>query len=269
MRVFVNNQYDKIERCILVYPSNLQKTDNQITNEINLKRASKQYNTLINIVIENGVKAHFLDINGRPSQLFATDIGFVINDLLFVTKMKEQVRQAEIDELKEFVQNNKIKHYVMQSTVEGGDILVHNHKVFIGQGERTSEDAFLEIGNILKANNMNYELIKVFFEVSKIHLDCTFNILDKNTCIMSKDVFNREEVVKHFSKVIEIEPEELKFLAPNIVNLGHNHILCSSGSFADVLRSNGYVTTFIEFDEINKDKGSLACCVFPILRTSN
>lgn len=268
MRVFENNQYDKIERCILAYPSYLQKADHKITHEIDLHMASKQYNALLNVLIENGIKAYFLDLDGSPSQLFARDIGFLINDLIFISNMKQSVRKPEIEGLKEFVKKHNLKHYIMQSNVEGGDIIAHNNKVFIGQGDRTNEDAFLEIGNVLRTNNLDLQLIKVFFETSKIHLDCTFNIIDKDTCIISKEVFNHEDVLKHFSKVIEIDGEDLKSLAPNVINMGNKKLLCSSENFSKVLQSNGYNTTFIQFDEIIKDKGSIGCCVFPTLRTS-
>lgn len=267
MRVFETNQYDKIERCILAYPSYLQKADYKITHEIDLMIASIQYNSLLNVLIENGIKPYFLDLDGSPSQLFTRDIGFVINDLLFISNMKQSERQPEIKLIKEFVKKHNLKYYIMQSNVEGGDIIAHNDKVFIGQGDRTNEDAFIEIGNVLKTNNMHLQLLKVYFETSKIHLDCAFNIIDKDTCIISKEVFNYEDVIKHFSKVIEIEAEDLEFLAPNVINMGNKNLLCSSENFSKVLQSNGYNTSFIQFDQIIKDKGSLGCCVFPILRT--
>lgn len=71
----------------------------------------------------------------------------LINDLLFISNMKQSARKPEIEGLKEFVKKHNLKHYIMQSNVEGGDIIAHNNKVFIGQGDRTNEDTFLEIGN--------------------------------------------------------------------------------------------------------------------------
>lgn len=266
MDVFSNNQYDKLSHCILVYPVNIEKTGDTKTDELNLNIVNKQYNTLLNMLIENDVKPYFLDINGNPSQLFARDIGFVINDLLFISNMKNSLRKSEIAGLKDFVINKNINHYIMQHTVEGGDIIVHNNKVFIGQANRTDEAAFIEIDNILRTKfNNSYECIKVFFDSSKIHLDCVFNIIDKDTCIISKNVYNRSEIIKHFSKAIEIQSDELSLLAPNIVVLG-DKILCSSEKLSKVLKNNGYNSKFIQFDEIVKDSGSLGCCVLPLLR---
>lgn len=267
MKVFVDSDYDKLDQCIVVYPSNLQIVSNNTAKEqINKNVASKQYNNLINTLSEYGVNMRFFDLNGSPSQVFSRDIGFVIQDMLFISHLTLPDRQAEIDGLIDFVHKHSIKHHIMQNYVEGGDIIVNHNKIFIGQGNRTCEKAVTEINDVLSTINLPFELVKVYFEPSKIHLDCVFDILGKDTCIISEDVFNPQDVVKYFSKVIEAPRAELDSLAINIVSLDNNTLLCSSESFTYSLQKQGYNSIFINFSEIIKASGSLNCCIFPINR---
>lgn len=184
MKVFTKNEYDKLFHCLVAYPCNLQTTGNTSSPIINKNLAISQYNNLINTLIEFGVKVQFLDLNNSTSQVFTKDIGFVIEDVVFICNMTDSSRQEEVNGIINLFSNKDVQVYNMKSKVEGGDILVHNNKIFIGQSTRTGVSAVEEINSVLLERNMNYELIKVNFDKSKVHLDCVFNILDEKTCII-------------------------------------------------------------------------------------
>lgn len=271
MRIFTRNEYDDLRYCLVVYPCNLQVTEdvNSSTEKINKNIASKQYNNLINTLIEFGVKVQFLDFNDSPSQVFTKDIGFIIEDILFISNMKEPIRQPEINELIKFSSNKDITVHHMKSNAEGGDIFIHNNKIFIGQGDRTSPEAAEEITQVLSHNNMNYEIIKVYFDTSKIHLDCVFNILDKDTCIISDNILNPEVTTKYFSNIIKVSKNDADSLAPNIINLGNNNVLCCNENLNNILLSRGYNSVLINFSEIIKANGSIGCCFLTLLRCND
>lgn len=268
MRIFTKNEYDNLLYCLVRYPCNLQITGgiNSETEKINKNIVSKQYNNLINTLIELGVKVQFLDINDSPSQVFTKDIGFVIGNIMFICNMKESIRQIEINKLIELCLNKGIKSYHMKSKVEGGDILVHNNKIFIGQGERTTLNAVEEITEMLCNYNMNYEVIKVYFDISKIHLDCVFNILNDDTCIICDYVFNPEVITRHFSNIIMVSKKDADSLALNIINIGNKNVLCCNKNLNNELLNLGYNSILIEFSEIIKAKGSVGCCALALLR---
>ncbi|SCZ06476.1 dimethylarginine dimethylaminohydrolase family protein [Alkaliphilus peptidifermentans] len=267
MNISFNNEYDKLASCIIAYPCNIQVSSNiSPAGQIDKLIASKQYNKLINTLMDNDVKTYLFDLNGSTAQVFTRDIGFVINDILFVSNMTQPERQTEIAGLIDLAKQHNIKNHIMTNKAEGGDILVHQGKLFIGVGNRTSEEAVEEILHVLSLNNYQYEVIKVYFNKTKIHLDCVFNILDKNTCITTIDIFNPEDVLKHFANAIEIPIEELDSLAANIIDIGNDIILCSSEAFSKSLKRHGYKTIYIEFNEIIKASGSLGCCLMPLLK---
>lgn len=265
MKIFEHNTYTPLTNCIVVYPCNIKNTQNK---QIDGNLASKQYNNLINTLIEQGTKVHFLDLNGSSSQVFVRDIGFAIDDILFIANMTDPTRKSEIDGLVSLAKEYNVNYHIMKNNAEGGDILIHDDQVFIGQGNRTNERAVEEISSVLFDNNKKYELVKVFFEKSRIHLDCVFNILDKDTCLVSPELFNPEDVIKYFSKIIEVPRDDLSSIPSNIITPGNDVVLCSSKKFVDTLREKGYNSIFIEFSEIIKDNGSLGCCMLPLHRIS-
>ena len=268
MKILTNYEFDKLISCIMVYPCNiLASSSTGSVGQIDKAIASKQYNTLVNTLIDYGVKPYFFDLNRSTSQVFTRDIGFVIDDILFISNMTQPERQTEINQLIDLAREHKFKNHIMKNKVEGGDILVHQDKVFIGVGNRTQEEAVKEIDDVLSSNNKKYDLVKVAFNPSKIHIDCTFNILDKETCIISKDVFYPKDLLKYFPNVIEVPDIEQHALAPNIIHLGNNVVLCSSKAFSEILKAHGYNSIFIDFSEIIKASGSIGCCLMPLLRT--
>jgi len=267
MKILNNHEYDKLISGIMVYPCNIIASSNSTSaGPIDKQIVSKQYNTLFNTLLDYGVRIHFFDLNRSTSQVFARDIGFIIDNILFISNMTQPERQTEINGLIDFAKQHNIKSHIMKNKVEGGDILVHNNKVFVGVGYRTNEAAVQEIENILSLNNKQYEFIKVYFNTSKIHLDCVFNIVSNETCIISTDVFNPESILKHFSNALQVPIEEQDSLATNIIQLGNNIILCSSKIFSTTLQDYGYNSIFIDFSEIIKASGSLGCCLMPLLR---
>lgn len=266
MKISMNHEYDKLVSCIMVYPSNIQAPN--YTTLIDKQIVYNQYNDFVRILFDNGIEISFLESNGSSSQVFTRDIGFIIDDILFISNMTQPERQTEIERLIDLVKIHTLKSHIMKNKAEGGDIMVHHNKVFIGVGNRTNLQAVEEIRHVLSLNNKQYELITVLFDASKIHLDCVFNILDQHTCILSEEVFNRKNILKHFENFMEVSMKEQESLATNIVDLGNNIILCSSKNFSKKLHDQGYQSIYINLSEIIKAKGSLGCCLMPLLRKS-
>lgn len=270
MEILNNCEYDKLVSAIMVYPCALQlSAATTSSQQVDLLKVSKQYNCLLNTLIENSVNPYFFDLNGSKSQVFARDIGFIINDILFISNMTAIDRKKEVEGLINFAKNNKLKNHIMENKVEGGDILVHNDKVFIGQGDRTNINAVEEIKQVLLFYNKNYELIPVSFNKSKIHLDCVFNILNKDTCLITKDILSLDNITKNFSNCIELPMEVQYSLGTNVVSLSHDTFLSSSELCCKILKEKGFNPIYIDFSEIIKASGSLGCCLMPLIRNPN
>ena len=102
MKIYINKATDKLKSCLLCYPANYRITSksNKYYNEVNYTLALNQYNKYINCLIENDVKPIFIDITKSSKQVYTKDIAFVIENVLFISKMSLKEREEEIEPIK-------------------------------------------------------------------------------------------------------------------------------------------------------------------------
>ena len=254
--------------CLLCYPANYRITNksNKFYNKVDYTIALNQYNKYINYLIENDVKPVFIDITKSSKQVYAKDIAFIIEDMLFISKMSLKERQEEIEPIKKLVFEEKLNHYIMQNNIEGGDVAVGDKVVFVGVSSRTNLKAIEELSEIVKQQDIEKEVIPINFDNSKLHLDCVFSLLGEDSALVSPYVYDREIVEKYIKNIIEITKEEADNFATNLVYLGNNKLVTSNISVGNKLNKLGYNAEVIDYSEIVKGDGSVDCSTLALLR---
>lgn len=266
MKVSHKNHYDKIGTFIMCYPCNFKLRKFSLIR-INYKKMINQYNEFINLLINEGSKIQFLNCVYGPNQVFIRDVGFVIDDILFISKMTHKKRGKETKALKEYIKNKNIKTYKMKNFIEGGDVLIYNDYIFVGMSKRTSPKAADELQNYLLAIGKKYEVVKINFNKEKmLHLDCVFNILDDNHCIISSYVYDKDIIEQIIDNVYYIDNKTARELGTNIVNLGEKRIVVSHKKVKNILENKGFKVFYLNYSELIKAGGSLACTTLPIFR---
>ncbi|MDR5659036.1 arginine deiminase family protein [Serpentinicella sp. ANB-PHB4] len=268
MKIYCRNDFTTMISCLVASPTHAKIINeyNKFQNTVDKKLLHEQYAKFLDTLREHDVEIYEVDLIDAPYQVFTRDVGFILTDHLFVCNMTDPIRKPELSPFLKFLTKYNIKYYQMKNTIEGGDVIACNSKIFVGQSDRTSSAATKELQEQIDKLNLNYEIIKVVIDKSKIHLDCVFNILDENTCLLSEGVYNPKDIEKHFNTIIKIDNNDLVDLAPNIVNLGNKIVLCSSYSLYEKLQGFGYKSIYIPFTELIKVNGSLGCCIFPLYR---
>lgn len=268
LRIYQHNQYDILKSYLMCYPVNFKITDktNKYYNNINYELLYSQYNNFIDILTNEDVKIKFIDINKSESQVFTKDIGFVIEDIFFITKMKKYQRAMETQILKKLIKENSIRYYEMKSNIEGGDIIYHGDAVFVGMSSRTSIESVYELENVFKMLDLNIDVVPIHFDTHMLHLDCVFNTLDKDSAILSPYVYDVEIIKKYINNLYCISKEDSDKLGTNIVYLGNRRVISSNENVVDMLNSNVYKARYVDYSEIMKAGGSLACSTLSLLR---
>lgn len=223
MKIYNVSQYGNLKSCIICYPVNFKINDksSEYYNKINYDLLYSQYNKFINSLSKNSVNLYFIDINKNATQqVFTQDIGFVINEVLFISNMKENNRKIEKDSFKAFVKENNINHYEMKNIIEGGDIIKYDNVIFIGISDRTTIEAANELQEVLISMNYDYEVVPIYFDTSKIHLDCLFNTLDKGSAVISPYIYDKKVIEKYIKNLYEISKKDTDNLGTNYVYLG-------------------------------------------------
>lgn len=271
------SEYDNLQEVLLCSPIYMEIK--QIINEtqkhfarenISQMKAIAQHKQLIQILKNHQVRPIMLPANDRyPEQVFTRDIGFTIGHTLFVSSMAAPVRQGEEQLLKEWAQENGFKTVSLTNgTIEGGDVLADQTRVFVGMSKRTNPAAIHE----LKKELPDHDIIPIHLPPHILHLDCVMNILSHDEMLIYPEAFKKEDLhlLNMHYHLIEISEQEQFTLGPNVLSIGQKKVISLpiNQETNAALTAHGYTVIEVDFSEIIKSGGSFRCCTLPIRRSS-
>ena len=154
------------------------------------------------------------------NQVFARDVAFVIEDKMIISNViKDRADEQEAyRKIFEKVEWRKIINLPETAHVEGGDVIVWNDYLFIGTCYSEDYRSF----KTARTNEYAIEILKEYFPKKRIidldlkkndkipyegvlHLDCTFNPIGKDKCIIYKNGFVDES---DYELIVDIFGEE-------------------------------------------------------------
>ena len=224
------------------------------------------------------------------NQVFARDVAFVIEDKMIISNViKDRADEQEAyRKIFEKVEWRKIINLPETAHIEGGDVIVWDDFLFVGTC--FSED--YRNYKTARTNEYAIEILKEYFPKKRIidldlkkndkvpyqgvlHLDCTFNPIGKDKCIIYKDGFIDESdyqlIIDIFGEenCFHITPEEMFEMYPNIFSISPE-VVVSDETFTrmnDFLRNEwGFTVEEIPYREISKMGGLLRCSTMPLVR---
>ena len=224
------------------------------------------------------------------NQVFARDVAFVIEDKMIISNViKDRADEQEAyRKIFEKVEWRKIINLPETAHIEGGDVIVWDDFLFVGTC--FSED--YRNYKTARTNEYAIEILKEYFPKKRIidldlkkndkvpyqgvlHLDCTFNPIGKDKCIIYKDGFVDESdyqlIIDIFGEenCFYITPEEMFEMNPNIFSISPE-VVVSDETFTrmnDFLRNEwGFTVEEIPYREISKMGGLLRCSTMPLVR---
>ncbi|MGB4448076.1 MAG: arginine deiminase family protein [Cloacibacterium sp.] len=224
------------------------------------------------------------------NQVFARDVAFVIEDKMIISNViKDRADEQEAyRKIFEKVEWRKIINLPETAHIEGGDVIVWDDFLFVGTC--FSED--YRNYKTARTNEYAIEILKEYFPKKRIidldlkkndkvpyqgvlHLDCTFNPIGKDKCIIYKDGFVDESdyqlIIDIFGEenCFHITPEEMFEMNPNIFSISPE-VVVSDETFTrmnEFLRNEwGFTVEEIPYREISKMGGLLRCSTMPLVR---
>lgn len=223
------------------------------------------------------------------NQIFTRDIAFVI-DKIFVKANILPDREEELDAIQHVLQKidpEKVITPPEEVHVEGGDVMLYKDYIFVGTYRGDDYADYI----IARTNVEAVEWLKETFPDRKVvsfnlrkdnldpynnalHLDCCFQPVGKDKCIIYKDGFLQEEeyqyLVDLFGKknCFEITQEEMYQMNSNIFSIAPD-VVISERNFTRLntwLRSHGITVEEVPYAEISKQEGLLRCSTLPLIR---
>ena len=225
------------------------------------------------------------------NQVFARDVGFVIDDRIIVSNIipdREDEKEA-YEVVYDQIAYNKIYNLPEKAHVEGGDVILLNDLVLVGV--YTAPDyASLKTA---RTNSYAFHFLKELFphktfvplELQKhdtdpyhsiLHLDCTLMPVGKDKLIMYRDGFLKPKdagiITDIFGSenIFEITREEMYRMYCNVFSISPE-VVVSENSF-DRLNIHmsqmwGLTVEKVPYAEISKMGGLLRCSTLPLIRT--
>lgn len=224
------------------------------------------------------------------NQVFARDVAFVIEDKMIISNVikDREDEQEAYRKIFEKVEWRKIINLPETAHIEGGDVIVWNDYLFIGTCYSEDYRSF----KTARTNEYAIEILKEYFPKKRIidldlkkndkipyegilHLDCTFNPIGKDKCIIYKNGFvdesDYELVVDIFGEenCFNITDEEMFEMNPNIFSISPE-VVVSDHTFTRMnkhLRDIwGFTVEEIPYREVSKMGGLLRCSTMPLVR---
>ena len=287
MDIFVNNETSELEAVILGIGTDRGKTrainptirkhlkENTAPTETSILREIK---TFENVLKENGVQVYRPNNIPQIDQIFTRDIGFVIEDYFFISNMKYPERSAElagINYILESIERHNIVKIPKEITIEGGDVILWDDYVFVGQGDRTSKNAIPFLQEVFpKKIILGFDLVVDQNSVNNniLHLDCAFQPIGHNEAIIYYDGFKSrpDNLLELFpnDKLIEVTLAEKNQMFPNIFSISPSKIVIEKGfnRLQQELSERNFETFEVDYSETSKMSGLLRCSTLPLKR---
>ena len=250
---------------------------------------SNEMNALMSIFKKNNINVlRPQNING-VNQIFARDIGFVIDDYFIVANVIED-RKEEVPAINSILKSfssEKIIQLPHDAHVEGGDVVLYNEHVFVG----VSSDEDFETFQVARTNYRGYEFLNNKFdklnfhafelnksdlipEDNSLHLDCCFQPIGKNKAIISPNGFKHESDVEDLihlfgqENVLLVTSKEMSNMYTNVFSINESTII-SDHRFErlnDWLINNDFTVELVSYNEISKMGGLFRCSTLPLIR---
>lgn len=223
------------------------------------------------------------------NQIFTRDIGFVI-DNIFVKANILPEREEElvaIQPMLDKIDPDKIIRPPEEVHIEGGDVMLYKDYIFVGTYRGADYADYI----IARTNQEGVDWIKETFPHKKVvsfnlrkdnldpyknalHLDCCFQPVGKDKCIIYKGGFLQEEeyqfLIELFGKknCFEITQQEMYDMNSNVFSIAPD-VVISERNFTRLnnwLRSHGITVEEVPYAEIAKQEGLLRCSTLPLIR---
>lgn len=303
MKINIQNETHRLRTVVLGQPQSMGKAPGlSDTFDAKSYRAIMQgvYPIEKDIVaemqaFENVLKKYEVEVI-RPkviqdyNQVFSRDVAFAIEDQLFISNIIPDrfPEQEAYRSLYDKIDWNKIVNLPPNVQVEGGDVLLWNDYIFVGtcysedyrnfKTARTNKAAVDALRDFFPDKRViDLELVKDDKnpQIGILHLDCTFNMIGKDKCIIYEKGFVKsrdfELLVTIFGKenCFFVNEDEVVNMVPNVFSIAPD-VVVSDKAFTRLnqhLRKAWDITVEeIPYREISKMGGLLRCSTMPLVR---
>jgi dimethylargininase len=222
---------------------------------ISLAIAQQQHHAYENLLGSLGARVVSLPAEpDLPDSMFVEDPAIVLDELAVILPLGTETRRREAQSLAQALARfRKLEYVSLPGTLEGGDVLRIDRKLFVGLTRRSNAEGIRQLATILTPHN--YEIIGVPV-TGCLHLKSAVTHLGRNTLLADRAWFDATPLAGH--EWIDVDPAEPH--AANALALAGTVIFPASFPRTGArIEARGFHVTSIDISELQKAESGLTC----------
>jgi dimethylargininase len=253
--VLIRPPADAYVKCVSTNPA---KTS------IDLGLAKEQHRQYVSILRESGL--HVIELSQLerfPDSVFMQDPALLGSRRTLIGRFGERSRRGEEKALHEDLSDRRldvgaVRFIERPGTLEGGDVLITEHGLFVGESQRTNRNGIKQLSVYLD----HFEVKTV--KTGLLHLLCGCSYLSQRTMIIAPDLVSPKSFPGF--RFITIPPEEAYAADALYVGDGRVVIPCGFPKTVMKLREAGYKPVEADVSEFHKGDGGVTCLCSPVYK---
>jgi dimethylargininase len=216
-------------------------------------RAVEQHEAYRALLRELGCEVFSLPADDAyPDCVFVEDTAIVLEDVAVITRPGAESRRGEVDVVAEALARFRpLVHIEAPATIDGGDVLVLDDRIYVGLSSRTNEEALAQLAQLT-----GREVVGVRTH-GALHLKTAITRISHDALLVNRDWVD----VAPFAgwTLIDVDPAE---------PFGANAVLLSGVVIYPTafrrtrarLAQHGIDVRTVDADELAKVEGGVTCC---------
>jgi dimethylargininase len=185
-----------------------------------------------------------------PDCVFIEDTAVVLDDVAVITRPGAESRRGEVDVVaKALAPLRKVVRIEAPATLDGGDVLVLDERIYVGRSSRSNEEALVQLRRLT-----GREVIGVDVH-GALHLKTAITRVAEDALLVSREWVDVSPFAK-WKLIDAIEP-----FGANAVKVGE--VVIYPRAFSETrarLVAHGLDVRLVDADELAKAEGGVTCC---------
>lgn len=223
--------------------------------EIDVAAAKRQHKEYCNALQGLGLSLIRVETDDTlPDSCFVEDTAVTIGKKAIICNMKIKSRTREAVEVAKVLKRLKEIHYIEPpGTIDGGDVLKVEEKIFVGLSARTNLQAVRQLEKILESDNVRVVPVKIR---NVLHLKSACTYLGSNCVIVSEGHFD-SKVLRDCERITVPKGEE--YAADCLAVNGTVLMAMGHPKTKKLLETRGFLVKELDVSEFRKGDGALTC----------
>jgi len=187
-----------------------------------------------------------------PDCVFIEDTAFVLDEMAVITRPGAESRRGEVGVVAEALASLRpLVRIAEPATLDGGDVLVLDERIYVGRSERSNEDALAQLRQLTGREVIGVDLH------GALHLKTAVTRVSRDTLLVNREWIDVEPFAGW--TLLDVDPTEP--FGANAVLLDEVVIYAAAYPRTRAkLESHGMNVRTVHADELAKAEGGVTCC---------